>query len=287
MKQFLLSLSLVVFIFLAFPLKGHTAKIIEETGEACHPNIRIAKEEALKDAKKKAIEYYVGTLLETRELIVNGKLMRKTIQTVALGQTKLAGKPVYEITTDSQKNITCAKVHAKFKLDKNSFSQANFGLKLILTKKDSSPGEELKVTLYSEKTCYPYLFSVDVLGNVYRLLPNKIEPHPRIKGKMTFPTPKMKKAGMTLAVYPLPNKKKVQEEEILFICLKEPDNALKALFPEAFAENIIDLSRQLRTIQVHENLAPKVEALATVLNQIGLQNYEMVDQFYLIKQTRQ
>ncbi len=281
---FFLSLFLTILFLFQVYLSSAIARVVKAEGEACHSDLRKAKELALKDAKKNAVETYLGVLIESKQLLVNGKLKRKTIQSIALGKIKLIGSPIYEETfKDIEKDLQCVKVHAQFQLIEEEIKQADFGLKIILNKNEFLPGEELRITLYSKTKCYPYLFSVDTLGNVYRLLPNRIESSPVIKGKLEFPTFKMRKEGISLIVYPIPNLKKVQEEEILFLCLKKPDDALRDLFPEAFAEDITDVAQKLKRIKEDESIMRKAEHLAKVLNQIGLHNYEMVDTFYLIR----
>ena len=270
----------LAFLFLICFLVSKTsyAKIVEQIGEACHRDFQVAQEEALKQAKARAVETYIGTLVDSRILVINSKLMRKTIQTMALGKVKLVEKPfIISAEPLKEKGIICVKLKAKFEIDKSQFYRANFGLKMILNKKEFKPGEELKVYLYAQKKCYPYLFSVDAEGNVYRLLPNFIEKSPVIEKKMEFPTPKMQASGISLVVVPNPRSKSShQVEELIFICTRKKENALYDLFPEAFVMN----EESLKKLSIPFPI--KVEKLAEILEQIGLENYEMIDDFYWV-----
>ncbi len=269
---------LIIGIFWVFSVCVCYGKIVEGEGYACDPNIEVAKKKALKQARARAVEYYVGVMVDSRALVVNGKLMRETIQTMALGKAHLVGDPYFSVEPHPEENIVCVNATARFEVKKEDFYKKNFGLKLVLNKDEFKPGDELKIWLYAKKKCYPYLFSVDAEGKVYRLLPNHIEKKPVLEGKLEFPTPKMKYAGITLAVFPNPKlKKKVQIEEILFICTKEREESLAELFPEAFAATPEEFKKL-----IFRPFLLKVEELAQVLEQIGLSNYEMVDDFYKI-----
>ena len=255
------------------------AEVVEEVGEACDPDIKIAQEEALKQAKKTAIENYIGTLIDSRALVINSRLMQETIQTMAQGKARLLGKPsIISATPFPEKGFVCVKLKAKFEIDKRDLSRVNFGLNMLLNKKGFVAGDELKITLYAKERCYPYLFSVDAKGNVYRLLPNSIEDNPLIKGRFDFPTVKMKKKGIKLIVLPNPElKDKVQTEELIFVCTREQEDSLSQLFQEAFVANREDFKKSIKSFH------HKAKELAQVLNKIGLANYEMMDVFYQVR----
>ncbi len=271
----IICLMLLQLVYISFSY----GKVVKGQGYACDPNIEIAKEKALKRARKSAVEEYVGILVDSRDLVINGKLMRETIQTMALGKAHLVGSPEYEVKSYPNKGIVCVNVTANFDVKKEDFYKSNFHLKLVLNKNEFHPGEELKVWLYSKKRCYPYLFSVDARGRVFRLLPNHIEKSPVLEGKLEFPTAKMRYIGITIAIFPDPElKQKSQIEELFFVCTKKREKSLEDLFPEAFVQNSKHLKRLL-----NRPFLLKVSQLAQVLEQIGLSNYEMVDTFYRIE----
>ncbi len=278
-KRVLLSVLMFLVVSVSIWMPLCYGKVIEAEGYACDSNIEVAKKKALRQARQRAVEEYVGVLVDSRVLVVNGKLMRETIQTMALGKVRLIGNPeFFEEKIHLQENVICIRAKAKFEVKKEDFYRRNFGLKLVLNKKEFKPGEELRLSLYAREKCYPYLFSVDAEGRVYRLLPNHIKKDPVLQGKLVFPTPRMKSAGITLAVFPNPKlKKKVQIEEMLFICTRKREESLKELFPEAFATSEEEFKKL-----VFQPFGLKVEALSQVLEQIGLSNYEMIDDFYRI-----
>ncbi len=252
------------------------AKKVEVVGEGCDPNINIAKEKALKNAKKNAVESYVGTLIDSRELVVKGKLMREIIQTMALGKVKLVGTPaILKSYTDPKKGFCCVTLKAKFEIDKEQIiNLPNFEIGILLNKKEFKPGDEMEIYLYAKNKCYPYLFSVDSEGKVYRLLPNFIEKEPVLSGKMVFPTEKMKLKGIELRVFPSKkNPDPRQVEELIFICTRKKEDVLLSLFPEAFVQSAKDLKKFYTLNQ---------EKLAEILEQIGMDNYEMKDDVYFV-----
>jgi len=268
MKTLALLLTSFVFSF---------ALVVESEGEGCSSDIKKAKKEALKSAKLSAVEKHVGTLISSKTLIVNSRLLRDIIQTRVLGTVKLAGEPVYEKPRMSGKDQLCVKVRARFEIPKTELKPADFGLVLVLSKKELRAGQRLELELSSERPCYPYLFSVDAKGRVYRLLPNPVQGSERLKGKLHFPTQKMKTMGYELVVFPAKGVAKPQREEVLFICSKKPIKAFEEFFPSAFAEDERELRKLLRSPY------PKsVERFNEILTQLGAENYDTVDDFYVI-----
>ncbi len=158
-----------------------------------------------------------------------------------------------------------------------SIKPADLGLVLMLSKKELRKGEEIELEISSEKPCFPYLFSVDAQGKVYRLLPNPVEASSKLIDKLLFPTQRMRSQGYRLVVVPLKGLPVPQREEILFVCSKERVKAFEEFFPSAFAEDEEGLRKLLR------NPYPKtVEKFNEILTQVGAENYDMVDDFYVI-----
>jgi len=265
-------------LLLLFHLSICFAKIVSAEGEGCHSDIKKAKEEALKNAKLNAAERYIGVLINSKTLIVNTKLVRDIIHTRVFGTVKLVGAPIYGKPELVGKDQVCIRVKAEFEIPEESVKPANFGLVLLLNKKEFKTGEELELELSSEKPCYPYLFSVDVMGRVYRLLPNPLEESRLLKGKLIFPTNVMKLQGYKLIVIPLENLELPQREEIVFLCTKEKIKAFEEFFPSAFAEDERELYKLLR-----RNYPDTVERFNEILSQIGAENYDIVDDFYIIE----
>ncbi len=254
------------------------ALVVESEGEGCSSDIKKAKKEALKNAKISVVERHVGTLISSKTLIVNSRLLRDIIQTRVLGTVKLAGEPVYENPRISGRDQLCVKVKARFEIPASEIKPANFGLVILLSKKKLRAGERLELELSAEKHCYPYLFSVDAKGRVYRLLPNPVQGSERLKGKLYFPTEKMKSLGYELVVFPLKDVPKPQREEILFICSKKPVKAFEDFFPSAFAEDGRKLKKLLSNPYPHS-----VERFSEILVQLGAENYDTVDDFYIVR----
>ena len=268
-----------IFLTLLLILFGISfSAVVESEGEGCSSDIKEAKREALKNAKLNAVEKHVGVLISSKTLIVNSKLMRDIIQTRTVGYVKLSGDPVYGEPRIEGKDQVCVTVKASFEIPDRSLKPADLGLVLILSKKELKAGEELYLEISSEKPCYPYLFSVDAEGRVYRLLPNPVERSKKLTGRLRFPTQKMLSEGYKLMAAPLPKLPLPQREEILFVCTKERIRSFEEFFPSAFAEDDKEL-RKLLT-QVYPRT---VERFSEILTQVGAENYDMVDDFYIIR----
>ncbi len=252
--------------------------VVRSEGEGCSSDIKEARREALRNAKLNAVERHIGVLISSKTLIVNSRLMRDIIQTRVMGTVKLVGKPSYgkpRIEGRDQDQV-CVEVRAEFEIPAGSVKPADFGLVLMLSKKELKRGEELEIELSSEEPCFPYLFNVDAKGKVYRLLPNPVEGTLRLKGRLKFPTERMRSQGYRLMVISM-ERSKPQREEILFVCSKKKMKAFEDFFPSAFAEDEEELRKLLRTPY------PKtVERFNEILTQIGAENYDMVDDFYVI-----
>ena len=276
-KLVLMLICAFLFIFL---FEVCYAEIREEIGYACDPNVEVAKKKALKKAEEEAVKKYVGVLIESRTLVIKGKLARKIIQSVALGKIKVIDEQILAHEFLEKKGLICIKVKAKLEINKSQFYRSNFGLRMVLNKDEFKSGELLKVYLYSKKRCYPYLFSVDAKGNVFRILPNSVEKSPTLEGKMVFPTKKMESSGITLAVYADPqNSSPRQIEELVLVCTRKKEDVLLKLFPEAFVPNPEEIKKNIPIFSIFPHTAEK---LAEILNQIGLENYEMIDDFYIV-----
>jgi len=265
----------LIALFLLFSISF--SAVVSSEGEGCSSDIKKAKREALKNAKLNAVERHVGVLINSKTLVMNSKLMRDIIQTRVMGTVKLVGDPVFGEPKMAGKDQICVRVRADFEVPDESVKPADFGLVMMLSKKELRRGEELKLEISSEKRCYPYLFSVDAKGRVYRLLPNPAQETEPLKGKMFFPTKKMVSLGYKLAVFPLGDLPIPQREEVLFVCSKKKVKAFEEFFPNAFAEDSTELRKFLRTPY------PKtVERFSEILTQLGVENYDMVDDFYVI-----
>ena len=253
-------------------------KIISAKGEYCHSDIKKAKEEALKRAKLNAVERHIGVLVSSKSLIVNGKLFRDIIHAKVLGAVRLVDKPIYEdIKVMEKEDVICVKAKAKFEILEKSIKPANFGLILLLNKKEFKPKEELNIKISSETPCYPYLFSVDASGKVYRLLPNSVEDTRLLKGKLIFPTNIMKSQGYELIITPVKGRKFPQVEEIVFLCTKNKVKGFERYFPSIFVQNEEEIYKILKM-----TYPISVEKFNEILLQIGAENYDMVDDVYYI-----
>lgn len=265
-------------LFLLLILVGASSSaIVESEGEGCSSDIKKAKREALRKAKLNAVERHVGVLISSKTLIVNSKLMRDVIQVRVAGFVKLAGSPVYGKPRIEGRDQICITARASFDIPDKSLKPADFGLVMVLSKKELKAGEELWIEISSEKPCYPYLFSVDAEGKVYRLLPNPVEGSSELLGKLHFPTHRMLSEGYRLVVAPLPKLPLPQREEILFLCAKERVKSFEDFFPSAFAEDDKELRKLLTT-----DYTRTVERFSEILTQLGAENYDMVDDSYVI-----
>ncbi len=267
-----------IFLILLILLGTSFSAIVESEGEGCSSDIKEAKREALKNAKINAVERHLGVLISSKTLIVNSKIMRDIIQTRMVGKIKRVNEPVYGEPRIVGKDQICVFARARFDIPDESLKPADFSLVLVLSKKKLKAGEELYLEISSEKPCFPYLFSVDAEGRVYRLLPNPVEKSFKLMGKVRFPTERMISHSYKLVVEPLPGRPLPQREEILFVCAREKIRSFEEFFPSAFAEDEKELRKLLTQAY------PKtVERFNEILIQLGAENYDMVDDFYLIR----
>ncbi len=79
-------------------------------------------------------------------------------------------------------------VRASFEVSDKTIVPADFGLVLVLNKKEFKAGDELSLEISSEKACYPYIFSVDANSRVFRLFPNPVQETFLVKKKIRLPT---------------------------------------------------------------------------------------------------
>ncbi len=269
---------LVILVGLLLYVELSFSAVVESQGEGCSSDIKKAKREALKSAKLNAVERHLGVLINSKTLIVNSKIMRDIIQTRMVGTVKVIGEPDYGEPKIAGKDQICISVKVRLEIPDESLKPANYGLVLVLEKKNLRVGEEFSLDLSSEKPCYPYLFSVDAKGRVYRLLPNPIEGSPKLRGKLRFPTKKMISQSYKLVAVPLPDVPLPQREEVLFVCAKDKVKSFEEFFPSAFVEDEKELRKLLNT-----DYQKTVERFNEILVQIGAENYDMVDDFYIIR----
>ena len=255
------------------------AKVVESVGLACHWDLKQAKKEALENAKLNVVQTYVGTLISSKDLLINGELVRNIIQSRALGNVKLTEKPKILQKYFSSNDEVCVKLKAKFNIQNENIEPANFGLILLLNKKEFKPKEELQITISSKKPCYPYIFSVDAKQRVYMIFPNPIEDTFLLKGKYSIPSPKMKAKGFYLTIYPLPDLKLPQTEEIIFACTKVKTNLFKDFFASAFVEDQKKLQKLL-----NRPYTETIKIFNELLTQIGIENIDMTSDFYIINE---
>lgn len=169
-------------------------------------------------------------------------------------------------------------VRASFEVSDKTIVPADFGLVLVLNKKEFKAGDELSLEISSEKACYPYIFSVDANSRVFRLFPNPVQETFLLKKKIKLPTDKMIYEGYRIVIFPSKDCPIPQREEIVFICTKKKVKAFEEFFPSAFAEDPEDLKELLTG-----NYRQTLERFNEILTQIGAENYDITGDFYIIK----
>jgi len=83
--------------------------------------------------------------------------------------------------------------------------------------------------------------------------------------------------GYRVEVHPIPKLPTPQREKLLFLCSKKKVKAFEDFFPSAFAEDPHELRKLLKTPYPRT-----VERFNEILSQLGPENYDMVDDFYII-----
>ncbi|WP_457623384.1 DUF4384 domain-containing protein [Persephonella sp.] len=249
--------------------------IVKITTENCGLSVKSVKEKNLESSKLKAVEEYVENFIESRTLIINGKLISDIVRRTSLAKIKLINRE--EIDRFFKGDSVCLKETFTYKLKKKDILRANFGLQVYLPKKEFRKGEEFSLKIYTKKRCYPYIFIRDSRNNVYRIYPNRFEEIKAVQGYFEIPTQNMKQSGITLIAYPYEEDKN-EYEEFFVICLKSPEPVLEDLFPEPYAETKDDINLFLRK----RYLKVKIDELYKILNNIGIENYEISSDVYKI-----
>ena len=98
-----------------------------------------------------------------------------------------------------------------------------------------------------------------------------------LKDKLKFPTKLMKSRGYKLIIIPAENMEFPQTEEIVFLCTKKKVIALEKHIPCAFAQDEEELYKVLKM-----SYPISVERFNEILLQIGVDNYDIVDDVYKI-----
>jgi len=212
-------------------------------------------EKALHEAERLAIEQVSGIYIESHTIVANSKILRDIIG--ALSRGKIKDRKGLSEDFDG-KTLVC-KVKGKFLVEPRRVNLPDFKLSVKLPKSRFTAGEELKIFLESGSACYPYLFSVDAQGNVYRIFPllkndassvrgpqarEKLEralsglegDYRPLDGFLEIPTQLMKREGFLYRAFGLEEVDYPQTEEFVLVCTKERDEYLERAVPSYIVE---------------------------------------------------
>jgi len=247
----------------------YAASMVTE-GSHCGKNIDDAYKEAVDSAKAEAVEQ-LGISVDSKTVTYNSKLIRHIVSLSATAQ--VSDVETLKKDCEVKGNMICCNVKLRLTVKDISPKTLDFGLTVVLNKSEYKNRDDLRITLGSSQSCYPYLFTVDQDNNVYRIFPNKFDRQIPLKGTMSYPTDVMINQGYAMQVY----SEKPSMEELIFICTKEINDMLKTPIPEATADNPSEFNQKTTS-----NYRFKVEKLSEILINIGLSNYGIDSAIYQI-----
>jgi len=253
-------------------------------GFGCDKDIEVAKEKALKDAEKKAVERFAGSLIKGSTTIVNYTLFESLIQKFALGKVKVINEEKPEISiADAVRNQVCVRQTFILEVERSKIHPLNLGLQIVLPQTRFKKGDLLRFYLYSSRKCYPYVFDLSADGRVYRIIPNRFQKSRPLKGRLTFPPISLLKMSIAPEIYPVPGKPFPQAEELLFICSLVPIKAFEDEFQ--FPTPYLPAELPYKTVQMllkEAKFGTAKDKLYQVLNQVGLDKFDMTSTVYYI-----
>ena len=229
MKRFLFAI--MVILIPAFPHAAEKPLWVEAEGQAVLSDIetpREVKERARRDAERNAVEQAVGTFIRAHSLVSNSQLVEDLVYAGVRG--KIDKIKIFKEGWD-QNDRNVYRVHLRA-LVKPVYPEKLISLKVSLSKRELSEGDEVKVFYQANRDCHVYIFSVAADGSVTLLFPNSMNPDNAIHAGKAYQFPprgsKIKLQARFLPGYEKP----LAEEKIKLIATRHKEEIIPLGFQE-------------------------------------------------------
>lgn len=194
----------------------------EVTGKAFIQNItpEEAKEKAVLDACKKAIEYYTGVEISSRSLDIraesDSKIVLDQFSSLSNQTTKgiILEKEIISEKIDTDGSILVKIVNLKVKVGKQSGEKdPYFNIDATLNRSYFQDSDEMELTATSSKDCFLTILNICSNDSVYIIFPNQYRKDNFLKSGKVFSLPNEndRKLGITFPVHLLPDRDKDSE----------------------------------------------------------------------------
>jgi len=234
------TLGTLIILLLSSLLNAQQGKWVTVTGEAYlegNKTPKEAKNEALRDARKKAIETVVGIKIKDRLMILE-RSDDPVTKAVSLTESYSAGriveqeKPVWQTETreiePGKPLLIVYKVNLRVKVVKDVRKKDSFKLNASLNKEQYYTGDEMRISVKPTEDCYITIFNFAADNTVYVLFPNPFQANNYVKKnqKIDIPTDSEIKRGIKYELS-LPDGMNSHIEVIKIIGVQE-DNPIQA-----------------------------------------------------------
>lgn len=194
----------------------------EVIGKAFIQNItpEEAREQAILDACKKAIEYYSGIEISSRSLDIrsesNDKIILDQFSSLSNQTTRgiILEKEIISEKIDSDGNNLVKIVNLKVKVCKQSGEKdPYFNIDATLNRSYFQDGDEMELTSTSSKDCFLTILNICSNDSVYIIFPNQYRKDNFLKSSKVFDLPDEndRKLGISFPVHLLPGRDKDSE----------------------------------------------------------------------------
>ncbi len=190
-----------------------------------------AKQEALQEARKLAIEQVLGVKIQEVQQLFKGETNEKIYDNFSqLIHSEVSGKitkekePIYRSFFENQIPIYTCRLTARVCAEKGKLNPG-FKVNLILNHKDNiyREGDDLILRVLPSKDCYLTIFNVLSNGQVRVLFPNEMMPENRVTANRWFSIPSEADLaqGIHFRMGLLPDKDEDLEEILVVATLRE------------------------------------------------------------------
>lgn len=195
---------------------------LEVTGKAFIQNItpEEARERAILDACKKAIEYYSGVEISSRSLDIraesNGKIILDQFSSLSNQTTKgiILEKEIISEKIDTDGNNLVKIVTLKVKVGKQEGEKdPYFNIEAKLNRSYFQDGDEVELTIKSSKDCFLTILNICSNDSVYIIFPNQYRKDNFLESGEVFNLPDKsdRNLGVSFPVSLLPDKEEDSE----------------------------------------------------------------------------
>ncbi|MFC1725509.1 DUF4384 domain-containing protein [candidate division KSB1 bacterium] len=187
------SLTSFLLLIICIPSFAQDAKWVEVSGEAILEGNKTRNEvqnEALQDAKRKAIELICGVTVKDRIMILE-KSDDPVTKAVSLTECFSSGRIIEEknikwstetkVIQEGKAPVVIYIVNLEIKVVKNVKSSKSFNLNLSLNQEQFYTGDQIRIKVNPSEDCYITILNFASDNNVYVLFPNPYQKENFIK----------------------------------------------------------------------------------------------------------